>query len=94
MNPTAAPTSGSIDGSRPGFLDAEAVAFYRERGYLVVENALSPEDVAEINDAAAQVCRGELGTFKGWQGPHDGQSDLEVFRQYLCIHFPHKISPV
>ncbi|MEM1108643.1 MAG: phytanoyl-CoA dioxygenase family protein [Planctomycetota bacterium] len=91
---TLTPIPGTLNGSRPGFLDAEAAAFYEENGYLVVEDALTPEEVAEINDEAGRVCRGDLGRFDGWQGPHDGQTDIDIFRQYLCIHFPHKMSPV
>jgi len=94
MSVTAPPLPGTLDGSKPGFLDAEAAEFFRENGYLVVKDALSPAEVDEINHDASQICRGELGTYEGWKGPHDGQTDLEVFKQYLCIHFPHKISPV
>lgn len=84
---------GRLDASRPGFMDRQAADFFRERGYLIVENALSRDEVAEINDEATAVCRGDFGTFDGWRGPHDEQSDAEVLRQYLCIHFPHKIGP-
>ncbi|MEO0514470.1 MAG: phytanoyl-CoA dioxygenase family protein [Planctomycetota bacterium] len=85
---------GTVDGSQPGFLDAQAAAFFGAQGYLIVENAFSSEEIEQINQESNRICRGELGTFSGWQGPHDGQTDLEVFAQYLCIHFPHKISPL
>ncbi|MBB6428532.1 phytanoyl-CoA dioxygenase family protein [Algisphaera agarilytica] len=84
----------TLDGIHSGFLTPEAQAFYAEQGYLIVENAVSPEQLAAINDETLRMCRGELGRFDGWTGPHDGQSDLDVLRQYLCIHFPHKLSPL
>jgi ectoine hydroxylase-related dioxygenase (phytanoyl-CoA dioxygenase family) len=92
MTTTAPARPGFLDGSKPRFLYTDAANFYREQGYLVVENALNPEEVAQINDEATRICRGELGIYEGWRGPHDGQTDLEVFKQYLCLHFPHKIS--
>ncbi|MEM9915612.1 MAG: phytanoyl-CoA dioxygenase family protein [Planctomycetota bacterium] len=94
MNISTTSSPNAFDASQPGFLNVEAAAFFDQHGYLIVENALSADEVHEINDEAGRICRGELGTFDGWRGPHDGQPDLEVFKQYLCIHFPHKISPV
>jgi len=62
-------------------------------GFLVVEDAFSPDEVSRLNDEAVAICRGDFGSYAGWQGPHDGQSPKEIIRQYLCIHFPHKIGP-
>lgn len=70
----------------------EAAAFYREHGFLVLENALSPNEVAALNTEAALICRGERGEVRGVTPAESGESDLEVMRRYLCIHFPHKIS--
>ncbi|MEM1211035.1 MAG: phytanoyl-CoA dioxygenase family protein [Planctomycetota bacterium] len=85
---------GYVDGSKPGFLDEAAAAFYREQGFLVVENALKADELEAINQDATAICRGEHGEFRGWVGPHEGQTDAEVLKNYLCIHFPHKISDV
>ena len=92
--PSASPSSGRVDASQPGFMNAEAVNFFAENGYLIVENALSPDEVTEVRDDATRTCRGHYGEYTGFQGPHDGQSDAEVLQQYLCMHFPHKFSPV
>ncbi|HEX7010048.1 MAG TPA: phytanoyl-CoA dioxygenase family protein [Phycisphaeraceae bacterium] len=72
----------------------EQVAFYRENGYLIVEGALASVEVGQINDDAVKICRGGYGTYDGWAGPHEGQPDDEVLKQYLCIHQPHKCSPL
>jgi len=72
----------------------EQVAAFQEFGFVIVEDALNSEEIDELNQDTLKVCRGDYGDYAGWQGPHDGQSDLEVIKQYLCIHFPHKCSPV
>ena len=86
--------NGYVSGAAPGFMTDEQRRFYADNGYLVVEDALSRDEIDELNAEALAICRGDRGQYKGWVGPHDGQSDEEVLRQYLCIHFPHKISPV
>ena len=75
-------------------IDHRAADFYRDNGFLVVDGALNADEVRELNDDALAICRGEYGEYGGWVGPHDGQTDEEVMKQYLCIHFPHKCSPV
>ena len=96
-NATATPAPSAevlrLDGSQPGFLTEAARYFYDRQGFLIVDNALPPETLDRLRDEATAICRGDRGDYKGWVGPHDGQTDAEVLRQYLCIHFPHKISP-
>ena len=61
--------------------------------FLVVENALSPgrsRDSAPGDRAA--LSRGSGGEIRRWERPDLALSDDEVIRQFLCIHFPHKIS--
>ena len=72
----------------------EQVTFYRDNGFLVVENALSPEEVETLHRETVQICRGERGEIRRWERPDATLPDDEVIRQFLCIHFPHKISPV
>lgn len=74
-------------------ISTDAADFFRENGFLIVENALTEAEVAELNDDAVKITRGGYGEYGGWQGPHDGQTDDEVLRQYLCIHQAHKFSP-
>lgn len=66
----------------------------REDGYGVLANALSPDEVAELNAEAARLCRGELGDVAGNFESDLGGTDVEVMRRYLCIHFPHKVSEI
>jgi len=76
----------------PQGISEEAVTFFQDNGFLVVEGAIDAAQVQRLNDEALAICRGEYGEYAGWVGPHDGQTDDEVLKQYLCIHFPHKCS--
>lgn len=59
---------------------------YAEHGYLVVENVLSPDEVAALNAEAARICRDHGAALRP-----DG--DVR-FEDVLCLHFPHKLSPL
>ena len=74
-------------------------AHYAEHGYALLRGALSPDEVAEINDEALRICRGDYGEIT--DGYNDGpesaspsvpESDEDTLRRYLCIHYPHKLS--
>jgi ectoine hydroxylase-related dioxygenase (phytanoyl-CoA dioxygenase family) len=73
-------------------LPAEAADFYKENGFLVVENCISPEGVAELREETTAVCRGERGALNGITGTTAEETDADVLKRYLCIHFPHKVS--
>ena len=86
----------------------EFVAHYREHGFALLAAALSPEEVAEINAEAVRICRGDLGAISSAGSPgarveaepasvaqaHTEETDDDVLRRYLCIHYPHKMSEV
>lgn len=67
---------------------------YTRDGYLVVPGVLDPAALAEVTAEATAVCRGERGHVEGVEPAPPEESDLDVLRRQLCIHFPHKISPV
>ena len=67
---------------------------YAEDGYLVIENALTAEEIEEIRQETTAICRGEAGAVMGVNPPAPGTTDDEVIARYLCIHHPHKISSV
>jgi phytanoyl-CoA hydroxylase len=75
----------------PEITQAE-VEFYRENGYLVVENALNADEVEALRRDTVDICRGEFGAVRGIRKHSPDETDDEVMRNYLCIHFPHKIS--
>src|SRR5688572_27612163 len=72
----------------------EQVRFYQENGYLVVEGALTSEEVDALRQETVRICRGQLGHVRGLPPVHPTDSDDEVVRRTICVHFPHKISEV
>ena len=87
-------------------LDDTAAAFYEENGYLVLVDGLTESEVEGIKAEALALCRQERGEL---QISHKTEAEAkafptteqlaamapeEVFRYFLCIHQPHKTSPV
>ena len=64
---------------------------FAELGFTIVPDALDPAQVALARDEAVVICRGERGAIDGVR-PSGDLDDLAVLQQYLCIHFPHKVS--
>ena len=72
--------------------DSKACAeFYKENGYFIYENALTPAEIADLRNETTHICRGEVGDVRGLEDTA-GLSDDELLSRYVCIHFPHKIS--
>lgn len=69
-------------------------ASYAENGFVAVPDALSPAEVDELRAETLRICRGERGDVRGFEPGFPGESDADVLRRYLCIHFPHKISSI
>src|SRR6266545_2152222 len=65
---------------------------YERDGYAVLADALSTGEVQALRDEAARICRGELGAVDGVRQAAADEPDERVVRDYLCIHFPHKLS--
>lgn len=76
-------------------ITADHADFYADNGYLIIENALSPDEVAALRAETTAICRGARGTdIRNYDPPPPDASDAEVLARYLCIHFPHKLSPL
>lgn len=69
------------------------VSDYDRYGYVIIPDALSPAMLAEVRAEATAICRGLRGGIDGVAPAHEQDDDAAVLRHYLCIHFPHKISP-
>jgi phytanoyl-CoA hydroxylase len=65
---------------------------YHRDGYAVLAGALSAGEVQALRDEAVRICRGQLGAVDGVRRAAAGEPDDRVVREYLCIHFPHKLS--
>ena len=73
-------------------MTAEATTSYRENGFLVIEDAFSPAEIETLRHEATLISKGERGELKGIPSFGGTETDEEVLRQILCIHFPHKVS--
>ena len=73
---------------------AEIAEFYARNGYYVLEDGFSPAEIQALRDETVRICAGEVGDVAGVQGRLPGETDDELLRGYLCVHFPHKISPL
>ena len=66
---------------------------YEENGYLVVSGLVSAPEVEALRADALKLCRG------GYAHPRlpaadPSLTDEEILGRYLCLHHPHKVSPV
>lgn len=70
------------------------VAFYRENGYLVIPDALTPEEVETLRDETTALCRGERGDIGNLPAISPDDTDDDVIERILCIHHIHRTSPI
>jgi phytanoyl-CoA hydroxylase len=71
-----------------------AVSEYDRQGYVIIPDALSADMIAAARAEATAICRGLRGDINGVMPAREQDEDAAVLRRYLCIHFPHKISPL
>ena len=67
------------------------VAYARD-GHVVLPGVLDPDLLTAVRREAIAICRGDRGPIDGLAPAGAGESDDDVLRRYLCIHFPHKLS--
>src|SRR3954470_17729335 len=78
---------------RKGQVTPENVTFYNDYGYLICPDMISPLEIAELKTETVKIFRGERGVIDGMLPVTAGESDADVLKKYVAIHFPHKISP-
>ena len=77
-----------------GVTTSRNIEFYREKGYLIAPALLQDADIRQLKEETGQIFRGKRGAPDGLIPVSDQESDAEVLKKYVAIHFPHKISPV
>ena len=75
-------------------------AEYHRDGFALVEGFLPDEDLEVLRAETTRICRQELAAATGQDAATASEADIanvpsdpEVLRRFLCIHFPHKVSP-
>ncbi len=86
------PTEGRPTGWFTPPVGEAAAAFYRENGFVVIEDALDEGEVNALNEETVRLCRNATGGIGGIEPASEDESDLEVLQRILCLHFPHKLS--
>lgn len=81
--PLGSNTTGSVD-----------VDVYQRDGFVVLDDLLEPEELKALRRESVSLCRGERGSVDGLEAVTEDTSDDEALRRVLCIHFPHKLSPL
>ena len=65
---------------------------YQEQGFVVCENLLSTQEIAQLLDETVAIARGKRGAVRGITPADEAMSDEAVLSQYLTVQFPHKAS--
>jgi phytanoyl-CoA hydroxylase len=71
-----------------------AMTDYERRGYVIVPELFDPARLTAARAEATAICRGGRGGIDGVVTAASDEDDDAVLRRYLCIHFPHKLSPL
>lgn len=77
-----------------GKLSPENIRFYKDAGYLIAPGLVDKEEISALKQETAKIFRGERGPIEGLIKIDDHESDSDVLKKYVAIHFPHKISAV
>ena len=77
-----------------GIITRENINFYATYGYLVAPRLLSADETGELKKETAAIFRGENGNVDGLLPVEENETDADVLKKYVAIHFPHKISPL
>jgi len=79
---------------KPEGITPENIAFYKAYGYLVAPQLLNIHEIDELKKETAAIFRGQRGHVDGLLPVDANESDADVLKKYVAIHFPHKISAV
>ncbi len=81
---------GSVQRATSPPLGPTEIQAYCTAGFLVVPAT----ELSELRQEATAICCSDRGAVNGVTPAPPDATDMEVPRQYLCLHFPHKISEI
>ena len=67
---------------------------YQRLGYQILPAVIDPDLLLAVGAEVTAICRGLRGDLPGVTAAGCDEDDDVVQRRYLCIHFPHKLSPL
>jgi phytanoyl-CoA hydroxylase len=79
---------------RAAFCSPDNIKFYQEKGYLIAPNLFTPDQIRALRQETAHIFKGGRGKVEGMLTPNSEETDAEVLKKYVAIHFPHKLSPI
>jgi phytanoyl-CoA hydroxylase len=94
VNTGQATEQSEFFGAQAEYAPSVDLARYREDGFFLVEDFLSPEELDVLRAESTRICRSEIGPAVDIPAAGKELSDMEVLRQFLCVHFPHKVSAI
>jgi phytanoyl-CoA hydroxylase len=75
-----------------GFVTPSDAAFFRENGYLVVNDFIDADTVAQLMREGTEVCRGNRGDIDGLLPSAPADDEETVLAKYVTCTHVHKIS--
>jgi|SRR5215204_1070965 len=73
-------------------ISRENIGFYAQYGYLVAPGLLTSQEIEDLKKETTAIFRGERGYVEGMLEVGENETDADVLKKYVAIHFPHKIS--
>jgi phytanoyl-CoA hydroxylase len=75
-----------------GELTAGNISFYKDYGYLIAPDLITPAEIEALRNDTAKIFRGGYGMIDGMLPVSAKESDADILKKYVAIHFPHKLS--
>jgi hypothetical protein len=75
-------------------LQQEHIKHDKDRGYLVADRLFTDTEIGEIRAEALEIFQGNRGQVDGLVSVQEHTDEADVFKNYIAIHFPHKMSAV
>ncbi|MEL6350028.1 MAG: phytanoyl-CoA dioxygenase family protein, partial [Myxococcota bacterium] len=66
---------------------------YAEEGYLHLPGRFSSKTLTRLSDELRTICRFGYGPVDGVATPSPKETDEDLLRKAVAVHFPHKLSP-
>ena len=68
------------------------IQFYNDYGYLIAPAMVSADEISSLKKETAAIFKGQMGTVEGMIPVVPNETDEDILKKYVAIHFPHKLS--